>query len=405
MNRQEAATEGFSPALALMVGLLFWATATQLHSALAWGHESWQLGDWLINYAGGFVRRGLTGTLVQLVSNATGLQANHVVIVASLACYVLLALWLLRRRGTFFPASLVLSCVIMGFPGYQDCIIRKDCLLLLLFLGCIKAADSGLSPAVRILLVNVLAGVAILTHEAFAFFALPALAVIVGRNPPAGAVLRELALLPAAVCLILAITFHGTPAIAEAVNDSWLPLWRITDPGNTDVELATNAIMALGWSSEKGLSLSSYMLTSGFYQPTAWAIVYSISIVLVLLFTGRDQIGRTAMEVKIKVAAILLAQLVFISPLFLLGVDYGRWLFFWMTSSMILHITGRRAPQWIESLVRKIFETQGISWFFQHVRAKDWYLLLFGVPVCWNIFNFLTASPLGRHVEMLWSKF
>jgi hypothetical protein len=52
-----------SPALVILVGLLLWAFASQLLAALSWGHDSYQLTEWLINYAGGFVRRGLPGWL------------------------------------------------------------------------------------------------------------------------------------------------------------------------------------------------------------------------------------------------------------------------------------------------------------------------------------------------------
>lgn len=401
MTRRPVTSGGFSPALAIMAALLLWATGTQIHAALSWGHESWQLGDWLINYSGGFVRRGLTGTLVQLFSNATGVQANHVVIGVSLVCYCLLAIWFLRRCAGYFPAALVLSCVALGFPAYQDCIVRKDCLGLLLFLCCAKADGSSLPPIAQFVLVNLLAALAIFSHEAFAFYALPALAIIVARTDPRPYILRGLALLPAAGCLLLAIVFHGTPAIADAVNDSWLPLWRVTDPGDTTVGDPIHAIDALGWSSSKGVSLSTYMLASGFYQPAAWAFVYAVSFTLVVLFTGRGEEGIAS---KIKITAILLAQLVFISPLFLLGVDYGRWLFFWVASSMILHIAGRRAPVVLENFVGRIFERAGLERFFARVPARDWYLLFFGVPVCWNIYNFLTASPVSHHLQFLWQR-
>ncbi len=401
MTRQPATSGGFSPALAILIALLLWAAGTQFHAALSWGHESWQLGDWLINYSGGFVRRGLTGTLVQLVSKATGVQANHIVIAASFACYTLLALWFLRRCAGYFPAVLVLSCVAMGFPAYQDSIVRKDCLGLLLFLGCVSADGGPLSPAARLVIVNLLAALAIFSHEAFAFYALPALAILVARNDPRPFILRGLALLPAAGCLLLAIVFHGTPQIADAVNDSWLPLWRVTDPGDASVENPIHAIEALGWSSAKGVSLSTYMLASGFYQPAAWAFVYAVSFALVVLFTGRGERGVAS---KIRITSILLAQLVFISPLFLLGVDYGRWLFFWVASSMIIHIAGHRAPVMLENFVGRIFERAGLERHFANVPARDWYLLFFGVPICWNIHNFLTAGPVSHHLQFLWQR-
>lgn len=401
MTRPPATSGGFSPPLAIMITLLLWAVGNQFLAALSWGHESWQLGDWLINYSGGFVRRGLTGTLIQHISNATGVQANHIVIGASFACYILLAGWFILRRAGCFPAVLILSCVAMGFPAYQDSIVRKDCLGLLLFLGCVTADGGSLPPTARFIIVNLLAALAILSHEAFAFYALPALALLVVRNDPRPVILRGLALLPAAGCLLLTIVFHGTPQIADAVNDSWLPLWRVTNPGDTSVENPIHAIEALGWSSAKGVSLSTYMLASGFYQPAAWVFVYAVSFTLVVLFTGRGEQGNSS---KIRITSILLAQLVFISPLFLLGVDYGRWLFFWIVSSMILHIAGRRTPAVLESFVGRMFARTGLERFFTSIPARDWYLLFFGVPVCWNLYNFLTASPVSHHLQFLWQR-
>ena len=37
-------------------------------------HEGFNIGDWLINYQGGFVRRGLTGEVLYLISRATGVS-------------------------------------------------------------------------------------------------------------------------------------------------------------------------------------------------------------------------------------------------------------------------------------------------------------------------------------------
>ncbi len=396
----------FSPALGIMICLLLWAIGVQLHSSLSWGHESWQLTEWLIDYSGGFVRRGLTGTLVRMISETTGIRANLVAIVWSTACYLALAIWFLRRSTRTFPVILILSCVVMGIPAYQDCILRKDCLGLLLLLGCLKADHSRLPRPLAIIVINLLAGAAILCHEAFIFYSLPALVLFTRRDeePLSGLKLlrRGLPLLPAAACFALASVYHGTPAIAEAVNDSWLPLWRAIDPANPHLEAPSAAIEALGWTSQQGLSIAGYMLTSGFYQPLAWVFVFAVSFALMVLFTDRD--AAPALETKTRVTTILVAQLVFISPLFLLGFDYGRWLFFWVASSMMLHTLDRRAPRWLESCVARIFEKARLRHLIAWLPARDWYLLFFGVPVCWNIHNFLTASPVNHHLQFLWQR-
>jgi hypothetical protein len=391
----------------LMICLLIGAIGRQLLAAPSWGRESYQMTEWLINYAGGFVRRGLPGTLIGMASDATGIQANHLVIITSLACYLALGIWLLRRVTTTFPASLILSCVVLGIPAYQDSIVRKDCLGLLFLLACLSLERSRLPRFGVMAFINILAGAAILCHESFVFYALAGLVLLGHRNqesPGATAVLRRgLCLLPAGICFLLTAIHHGTPEHAAAVNESWIPLWKSMDPGNPAIATPGASIEALGWTTGQGLSLSLYMLGSGFYQPMAWMMVFTISFMLVVLFTDRDSDikGRAAMATRIRVTALLLEQLAFISPLFLLGVDYGRWLFLWLVSSMMFHTFGRTPSARLESIVGSLFGSARIPQIIAKAPARDWYLLFFGVPVCWNLHNFLTASPVGGHLEII----
>jgi hypothetical protein len=365
--------------------------------------------EWLINYSGGFVRRGLPGTLVGMLAEATGLRANLIVIIASLACYLTLAVWLLRCATASFPPALILSCVVMGIPAYQDSLVRKDCLGLLFLLACVSLGGWR-GPKLHVIGgLNLIAAAAILSHETFAFYGLAAYVFLrdpSGREPWLAQVAgRAATLIPAGLCFLLTVIHHGTPAHAVAVNSSWIPLWDAIDPANPGHSEPAAAIAALGWTTAEGLSLSLHMLTSGFYQPLAWAMVFLVSFLLLVLFAGRgsDQTARETMQVRIRFVAILLCQLAFISPLFLLGVDYGRWLFLWVVSSMILHVAGRRAPAFAEAGLGWLFTRPRIAGLMERFQAREWYLLVFGVPVCWNLRNFLTASPAGRHLEIILS--
>lgn len=383
------------------------AIARQWISALSWGHDSYQMTEWLINYAGGFVRRGLPGSFIGIVSGATGIQANHLAIAISMLCFLCLCAWLLRRATATFPAVLILSCVAMGIPAYQDSIVRKDCLGLLFLLGCLHVEKGRLSSPVAIGIVNLFACAAILSHETFVFYALAGIVVFnrgESRVHAWPALLRRVSLLaPAGASFLLAVIHHGTPQHAAAVHDSWLPLWNAIEPGNPATARPGASIEALGWTTGQGLSLSLHMLTSGFYQPMAWAMVFLISFLLVVRFTGRDSDANTGegMTARIRVTALLLEQLAFISPLFLLGVDYGRWLFLWVVSTMIFHTSGLRASMWMESIVGRIFEAVRMRRIIVRFPAHDCYLLIFGVPACWNLHNFLTASPLARHMDAI----
>lgn len=391
--------------------MLACATFSQIFASLSWGHESYQMTEWLINYAGGFVRRGLPGEIIARLSEATGIRANYLVIATSLSCYLALVIWFLRASTRVFPAALIISSIVMGFPAYQDSIIRKDCFGVMLLLSCLKAEASSLPRPWVICIVNLLASIAILSHEAFVFYAIPAF-ILFQRTQHSSQdfrsiVRRSLSLLPTTAVFLFAICHHGTPEIARAVHESWMPLWQSIDPSVTSVTTPDASIEGLGWTTSQGLSLSIYMLSHGLYQPLAWAMVFIISFVLVLLYTGNGKNADPAnsMQMKVRIAALLVAQLLFISPLFLLGVDYGRWLFFWVASSIILQTLHWKAPNWLESATFRVFDKMHLSAIFERIPVRDWYLLFFGVPVCWNLYNFITAAPLIRHLDILRNSF
>lgn len=387
-----------SLALCILTVLLLWAVVSQWFAAFSWGHDSFQMTEWLINYSGGFVRRGLPGSLIGFFADVTGAQANHLVIAFSFLCYLTLVFWFLRRASGSFPVILILSSMIMGFPAYQDSIVRKDCLGLLLLIACHGVQQSNLPKMAVMLIMNLLAGFAILSHETFAFYALAAMVLLAPGDGDVkfadGLMRRGLGLLPAVGCFLLMLVYHGTPEQAEAVNDSWRSLWLSISPTGSGMERPAAAMEALGWTTEKGLSLSIYMLTSGIYQPLAWAMVLAVTFGLLIRFTP--------MAIRSKVVSLLIVQLVFISPLFLLGVDYGRWIFLWIASTMIFFIGKRSAPLWLELRVERFFTNARVVRILGYVEAKDWFLLLFGIPVCWNLLNFLTASPLGRCLQLIW---
>jgi hypothetical protein len=393
-----------------MVCLLVSATISQLWSSLSWGHDSFQMTEWLINYSGGFVRRGLAGTILMEFSRATGVQANHLAIAVSLVSYLTLGIWLLRRAAPSMPAIVILSCVAIGFPAYQDGIVRKDCFGLLIFILCASFASGRSAPWIRFAVVNAAACVAILIHETWAFYSIPALILL--RRPcdetvtAGNALARATSLIPALAGLGLTVAFHGTPEVAKSIHQSWMPLWTSIGSGGDIPEAPAAAIEAIGWTSRQGMHLSLYLFKTGWYQPMAWLIVTVISFSLCVWFSERDSNrdddqsgGKSAM------AALLLFQLASISPLFVLGVDWGRWLFFWLVSSIILRTLGYCAPQWIENSVRGILGVMKVDVFLSRFRAPDWILLMFGFPVCWSIFNFIIASPVIRHLYLIGSHF
>jgi hypothetical protein len=134
-------------------------------------------------------------------------------------------------------------------------------------------------------------------------------------------------------------------------------------------------------------------------------MVFAASSVLIILFCGRDAETHDRRRIRSRVAAVMAVQLACISPLFILGVDCGRWLFLWLASTAMVCTLRPVPPCWLDAGFARLYNTRVAERISGWLPARDWYLLVFGVPVCWNLHNFLTASPLGRHIDLIRSWF
>lgn len=389
--------------LALLVLAAAWV---QIRAATDWGAESWQMTEWLIHYADGFVRRGLAGSVLLWLSQHTGIAANQWVIAASLACHVSLVVWLLRKATRLFPVALLLSGMMAGFPPLQDCIVRKDSAGLLCLIACLAIQHRVRQVWLRGVALNVVACVAILIHESFVFYGLAALVLTRGTGDAmesaTGWIRRSMTLLPAAACLALTVLFHGTRETSRAIHQALMPLWTTIHPAGTPPTEPTAAIDAISWNLRDGIALTMPIYQSGPYQIVCWSTVFLATFCLVLWFSRHHpDPRRTSRRDLTPLAALLVLQLACISPLFILGIDYGRWLFFWTTGTAILTTCGHRAPAWLERLVARSIHGVRLERLLDTWRARPWILLVFGVPVCWSLRNFLTAGPLIRNLDWL----
>jgi len=82
--------------------------------------SSWALGDWLINYEGGFVRRGLMGEVVFLVGKILHVPLLYLILFLQLGCYgvILGTLWILLASSEWplWLVALVVSPATLAFP-------------------------------------------------------------------------------------------------------------------------------------------------------------------------------------------------------------------------------------------------------------------------------------------------
>ena len=95
--------------------------------------NSWTIGEWLISYAGGFVRRGLPGELIHLISKNFEISPIFLVWFVCIFSIIFLGIIILYFGNKYFETSFLLSQVILLAPISEDFFIRKDIFSVLLY--------------------------------------------------------------------------------------------------------------------------------------------------------------------------------------------------------------------------------------------------------------------------------
>ncbi len=296
--------------------------------------NGWTPGDWLVNYQGGFVRRGLPGEAILLASHALHLSPVLLGSLAPLVLYLLLYLviWALYRRaeGGLWTLAALVSPATLAFPILDPVgAFRKELLLLLtlavllLWLGRRMPRDAPL-----IAFLTVAGSFAMLSHEGL----LPYLVYLVGALLIGLHDLRRvlrIAVLPALAVLaaLLEVLHHrGSEVVQQTICRSLGP----TPPlvcGGSIAYLAKGTEMARG-DVLHDIHAYHYLL----YYPL-------LTLLAVLPLAGmarrlwRDRDVRPDLMI---VAGTGLVSLLASVPLFFYAMDWGRWIYIHVVSLFLL---------------------------------------------------------------------
>lgn len=298
--------------------------------------SDWAMADWLINYTGGFVRRGFTGQIA-LETGRLHLSPLVFVLLAQLALYALILYAVLQLtkniEWNLWTIALVYSPATLGFalndPSYA---YRKEILFFALLGGTLLVLqrrrwnDLALST-----LLTVSAAVCVLSHEALiVFFPYLFCALLIGFRRVDRAV--RVAAVPAIVaagCFVLVSRFPGSLAMSRTICASLGS--TLTDPptgfcGGAIAYLSRDSAYAHA----QVLLMMSRQYTVHFVLVTLLALLPVIGMIA-LLWRTREQ--------RFAAAALIVCMLVSITasiPLFLYGTDWTRWVYLHVFSLFLL---------------------------------------------------------------------
>jgi len=316
-------------------------------------YSEWGISEWMINYQGGFVRRGLIGQILWLIVKYT--SSNPILLIKTISLisafgflFVVFRIFTYERWSLFI---LPLGCCFYYtlFSTWS----RKDFIILLLCLAVFKSFKKYLitKSFPWLLIFWLFSATMLLSHEASFFYTYPIILAYSYSFYRSGA--RKwlpsicLAALPIIFLMATVCFFKGDPSIAKDVWSSWNGSFASFPDLNGSVfdnsHIGTG-VNALSWSTSATVK---FHISKNFPNVltiflTCWMFVAYFFIVsqmntVYLSFSPLEGDKR-----RDKISKVLLLQALFMLPLFtILSCDTGRTLSWWVFSSLFaVHVFG-----------------------------------------------------------------
>ncbi len=359
--------------LTAIVLVLSWISITRDTWRPSPAIDRWTIADWLINYQGGLIRRGLFGELVVQVA-ADSQMAAYIVVSSQLfmlaALYVLVFLLFLQTSRSPAWMMLVLSPAFLLFPllSLQGG-LRKE-LFTLVVLALVAYLLSLRASAVWFLVPLALFTLAAFSHETAAL-SLPAFVFVLwqGRISEVFTGGQTICLvagwsLVSALALMITLLHPGTPDQSNIICNS------LIDLGSTE-EACAGAISVIGQS----LTNAIQAMSTQFPAYLAYVPLALLALVPFLLLRAPNVIWL-----------LLLVSYVSLIPLFMTGIDYGRWIYLATALVSIAFLTiGQQRPG-------RAFK---VPFLMAIVYISVWSLPYTGPLVQEPLFRFFMVGPLG----------
>lgn len=320
--------------------LLAVAAATMVNGFLvARKPHDWIVPDWLINYQGGFVRRGLPGELALLLGRVTHLSPILLVVTCYLSLYAALMLifrqLVLRSSRNYWVICLLVSPATLSFQVlHLEAGYRKE-LIYLIILSVLLLVASYKKVPDRWLCAYLTAGVTVgvLSHELIVFY-LPYLFAgvwLVGRTFQRALMTS---VLPAAMALILALACAHHLGSARAAAGICASLGHQYSPatGNDICAGGPIAYLAKAPSEARHETLAAVVSFGYLRLYPVFGLLALIPVFGEAVYLYRGNRKHELMVIASCAAASGLASLV----LFLYAIDWGRWIYIHIVSLTLL---------------------------------------------------------------------
>ena len=293
-------------------------------------YSSWQYADWLINYQGGFVRRGLFGEIFFNIYKLFSIRLDLIVFLFVIFLYVVFSYYLIKSLKYLEISKL--NILIILSPGFflypimnSEVIGRKDILLIATISYLIFLFDKiKINFQLPVILISIVT--LSLTHTGFLFYAPYLICLYFLSKASKNIKFTNLDIVSIIFTMIflyiLIYNFTGSQAHVLEICKS-IKNFISNECGKADM-IAWIAKDTSEYISTKTLSGYSFFLKN--------LLIYSISFLLVYIFIFIRlfySIFKTSESYinKFNPLFLFLALFVLTLPIYLIGIDWGRYIY------------------------------------------------------------------------------
>lgn len=293
------------------------------------GYNGFEISDWMINYQGGFVRRGLVGELLFMLEKVKPYNLRYAVIGIDMVFYILFFFTIFRifrkYRLSLIGAMFPVACVTTSMAVYH-----RDFMMLCICCLAFHCFFKYLKEKRKLLLVVsvALVSLGIIVYEPVFFVIVPILMLQYWKACSENKTLKTaLVFIIPTACMVLSCICSGTNEQVQAIWQSWLPY--ITADGYNPADGIGHGVGFLGLDTSYvidfhlGFNLGDNILLN----IITLVIVFALAFYLCTHIPQIDRNSKTIAcnEYKNELARILVFQLLVQLPMFtVLSTDYGR---------------------------------------------------------------------------------
>lgn len=334
----------------LIVGLLSFITES---FGSFWDYPSIEISEWLINYEGGFVRRGICGQLLYILYQFHPYPIRNVIVFFYIMGFLVISgvlFNLFKKEGWSiyiipFPICLyyAFSCNLL-WTRRDYWVLLWAFLIYYLYFKFIKTGS-----LLILLVLFVLSVLVLLTHEASFFFIFPILIVhsLYYLFKEKKKCLYLISFWSFLFCVFFIIILHkGNSDIASVIWNSWEPCFRTYSTHNGIIPNLGRGVEFLEMNTIDTIRFHFGLVWLAQFAPSIPSFPFNIYLIICTyyLVTRLNTIDLRLYKLKsvdnILLSNILILQFIFLIPMFgFLSCDLGRIIPYWIISSLfLLHI-------------------------------------------------------------------